>query len=145
MNLIKREGFFSPMLCNLHSDCFEPNYFNFGAETRNWSSTTPRVNISELDDHYQIDLAAPGYSKGDFNVEIDDGKMIVSAQLKESEEGGSYTTREFNSRSFSRTFFLPDTVNGDAVDAKYEAGILNIVVPKKDEMKKKPLRTIPIK
>ena len=101
----------------------------------------PAVNIKENEADYQIEVAAPGYKKNDFKIEVSDGVLSISAETKDekSEESDNYTRKEFSSSSFCRSFSLPDNVNDDMVNAKYEDGLLQLKLSKnnKAEAKKK--------
>lgn len=101
----------------------------------------PAVNIKEYKDTFEIEVAAPGLTKKDFKVKIENDLLMISAEItskkEEMEEG--YFRREFNYSSFNRSIALPESVNMDKkVEAHYENGILNIVLHKKDEFKVLP-------
>lgn len=95
---------------------------------------SPSVNISELDNQFKIELAAPGLDKGDFNVKVEEDHLIVSAKrennTEEKSDEGKFVRREFNYASFSKSFRLPDNVDTDAIQANYVNGILVLEVPK---------------
>jgi HSP20 family protein len=103
------------------------------------SRTTPRANVSRSDEGYIIELASPGFSRDDFQVNVENGTLTVTGTAYESAEEpqDSYTTREFTCTSFNRSWSLPDGVNVENLSASYEAGILNINIPVKDGQKKK--------
>ncbi len=106
---------------------------------------TPKVNIQENDDAFTIEVAAPGYRKEDFNVELDNNLLTISAVKEEKEESNKYSHYEFTYGSFKRSFTLPkDKVKASKIEAKYEDGILNILMPKKEEAKAQPKRLIDI-
>lgn len=109
-----------------------PNWFRTGFE-----SAVPSVNIKENGKEFHIELAAPGFTKGDFKISVEDNILTISAEKEEEkkEENERYTRKEFSFNSFSRSFTLPGTVNADKVDAKYTDGILNLSIPKKEEAK----------
>ena len=123
---------------------------SFGSEfMSNFNSgmTLPAVNVLEFDDKYLVEMAVPGFKKSDFNVNLDNKVLTISAELKhenEEEIKDSYTRKEFGYSSFQRTFTIPDTVDGDKILAKYEDGILKVALPKIEEAKKKPAKTIKI-
>lgn len=101
----------------------------------------PAVNIKEYKDTFEIEVAAPGLTKKDFKVKIENDLLMISAEItskkEEMEEG--YFRREFNYSSLNRSIALPESVNMDKkVEAHYENGILNIVLHKKDEFKVLP-------
>lgn len=112
----------------------------------NTGITLPKVNIKEEPDAFVVEMAVPGLKKSDFNIDIDNKILSISAELQEDsqnkEEG--YTRREFGYSSFKRTFTLPETVNDDKIEAKYNEGILFVKLPKKEEAKQKPPRNIEI-
>jgi HSP20 family protein len=104
----------------------------------NATSSTPAVNITETDDAFTLAFATPGLSKEDFNISIEDNKLIVSAEKEtKSEETveGKVTKREFNYSSFKRSFILNDQINQDGIKASYENGILHVELQKKEEAK----------
>jgi len=118
----------------------------------NWSSnwatvSTPAVNIIESNDDYRIELAAPSLKKEDFKVNLENDLLTISANKEETKEdkNESFTRREFSYSSFSRSFTLPETVNGEKISADYKEGILTILVPKHEVAKAKPAREIAIK
>ena len=121
----------------------------------NSSTSRPAVNILEMDEAYQIQLAAPGLKKSDFAISIDKDQLIVKvAQLKNEDKAENeknedkcatkYTRREFNYQSFTRSFHLPKTVNRDEIKAEYLDGILNIGLTKKEEAMEKEPKVITI-
>lgn len=108
--------------------------------------TLPKVNIKENAEGFHLEMAVPGFKKKDFNISVEKEELIISAEIKSEKEEAeeNFTRREFGYGSFQRTFVLPETVNGDKIEAKYEDGILNISIPKKEEAKPKPARIIKI-
>lgn len=108
-------------------------------------NTVPAVNIVEHEDEYALSFAAPGMKKKDFHIELDNDTLIVSAEVKkEKEEKGKYARREFSYSSFERRFTLPDSADIKKIGATYEDGVLNIIVPKKEEAKVQAPRQIEI-
>lgn len=122
----------------------------FDWSNRNYSTTNttiPSVNIKESTDDFEVEVAAPGFGKSDFNIELDHDLLTISSNKKEENEAskdGNYTRREFSYQSFSRSFTLPNTANSEKIEAKYENGVLRVVIPKKEEAKPKPARQIAI-
>ena len=119
------------------------------------SSTAPAVNVIETDKEYKVEIAAPGLTRDDFKIDInEDNELTVSMEKKvekneESEKEGkkhTYLRREFSYSSFRQRMILPDNVNVDNSDAKMENGVLTIDIPKKtEEEKRKNMRQIDIK
>lgn len=112
----------------------------------NGNSREPAMNIKETADNFEIELAAPGFGKKDFNVTIDDGCINISAEKtsekKEKEE--NYTRREFSYNSFERSLKLPESVKEEEIKAKYNDGILSFKLAKKEEAKKRPPKVIEV-
>ena len=118
-------------------------------------STAPAVNVIETDKEYKVEIAAPGLTRDDFKIDInEDNELTVSMEKKvekneESEKEGkkhTYLRREFSYSSFRQRMILPDNVNVDNIDAKMENGVLTIDIPKKtEEEKRKNMRQIDIK
>lgn len=109
--------------------------------------TQPSVNVIETEDDFRIEVAAPGLTKEDFDVNIDKKVLTVSAETKQTETEGTekYTRREFSYSSFKRSFNLPDAVNEENIAAEYENGVLILSLPKREEAKPQPARQIEIK
>ena len=97
----------------------------------------PAVNIKENEAAFELELSVPGFRKEDFNLKLDNDLLTISAKLAEKTEEKTtdkFTRREFKNRSFSRTFTLSDTVLVEAINAKYDNGILSVVLPKNKEV-----------
>nr|WP_313884899.1 Hsp20/alpha crystallin family protein [uncultured Allomuricauda sp.] len=112
----------------------------------NTGMTLPKVNIRETADAFWVEMAVPGMKKSDFHIDLDNQLLSISTELKQEEESKeeNYTRREFGYSSFKRTFTLPESVDDSKINASYNDGILNIHLPKKEEAKQKPARTIKI-
>lgn len=110
--------------------------------------TMPAVNISETNDEFSIELAAPGYKKEDFRINLDKNVLTVSVEhreKKEEKEDKKMLRCEYRYNAFSRAFTLPDSANSDKISAGYSEGVLTVVIPKHDTAKTKPAREISIK
>lgn len=112
----------------------------------NGKTTEPALNIKETDDKFEIELAAPGFAKKDFEITIEDGCLNISAEKSTSEEEKeeNYTRREFSYNAFERSLQLPESVKEEAIKAKYKEGILSFDLLKKEELKKKPPKKVEI-
>ena len=101
--------------------------------------SSPSVNIVEHDSHYMLDLAAPGLTKQDFNISIEQDHLVISAEKKSEKEEteGRFTRREFSYGSFKRSFHLDDKINREGITAAYEDGVLKVTLPKKEEAAQK--------
>ena len=110
-------------------------------------ASMPSVNVQQIEGGFSIELAAPGLAKEDFNISIDKNRLVISVErTRENDETTpTFTRREFNYDKFARSFFLPKTIDRDAISAAYESGILNVTLPKKEEVvKQEKVRTIAI-
>lgn len=100
----------------------------------------PTANITETSKEYKLELAAPGLERKDFNVEVDNRVLKISAEKEEEkkEKDGEYSRREYSFNSFSRSFTLPEDIKEGSIDAKYENGVLKVLIPKVKETPAKP-------
>ena len=136
-----------PTLSNWLDDIFNRDLIP-SAFTSNFNTgiTLPKVNIKETANDFAVEMAVPGLKKSDFQIDIDNQVLSISTETKEDNEHKeeNYTRREFGYSSFKRTFTLPESVNADKINASYNEGILSILLPKKEEAKQKPARSIKI-
>ena len=110
------------------------------------NATAPAINVFETEKEYKVELAAPGMTKEDFNVHIDEENNLVISMEKKTEskeEGnkdekreGRYLRREFSYSKFQQTMILPDDVDKEKISAQVENGVLNINLPKFTEQEK---------
>lgn len=123
-----------PVFNELFNDLFENS---LSTDFRRW--TSPAVNIVSYDDKYELHVAAPGLSKDDLKINIEGDRLTISGEKESSsnETKGNYTRREFHLNSFSRSFTLPEEVNVDAIEAKFENGMTVVSLPKHVEVKVK--------
>ncbi len=149
--LMKRNNGLSllPELPTFLNDPLVRDWFNWsGNRGEQEASTLPSVNICEHTDSYELTVAAPGMSKNDFKVELEDNRLIISGERKheqEQKQGSNYLRKEFNYQSFVRSFTLAEKqVNREKIEAKYIDGILHINIPKTAEAKTKPARIIQV-
>ena len=148
MSLIKRNENY-PAWSNFFNDFFNRDWMDW--TTHNFSDTNttiPSVNILESEESYEVDMAAPGLEKKDFKIELNQGVLTISSEKKmesETKKGRQYTRKEYSYQSFNRSFTMPHTAESEKISARYDNGILKVVIPKKEEAKTKPLKTIEIK
>ena len=129
---------------------FDTDLFDWTSKNYSKTNTTlPSVNVKENDNEFSIEVAAPGFDKTDFKIEVHNDVLTVSSEKQTEnetkDESERYTKREFSYQSFSRSFSLPLTADGDKVEAVYDKGILTVSIPKKEEAKPKAPRAIEIK
>lgn len=137
MSLIKFNGNSNSALSTGFNDVFD-SLFKDSFFSDRMMSRVPAVNISETEDHYQIEMAAPGMSKEDFDIKLDRNMLTISAeqQSQDVQKNKQYNKREFSYTSFVRSFALPETADDAQIEATYTDGVLNIQVAKKEEVKK---------
>ena len=141
MNLVRRHT--NPLFPSLLDEFFGTSFPVTSATSR----TVPSVNVSETDTSFEVAIAAPGKTRKDFNVELDDHVLTVSSETSHEDQQSSaqYTRKEFSYDSFQRSFRLPDTIDTAGIKAKYDNGILNIALPKLKEAIPEPKKQIEIK
>ncbi|MEO6189288.1 MAG: HSP20 family small heat-shock protein [Saprospiraceae bacterium] len=102
-----------------------------------WQNNFPAVNIMENENNFSIDMAAPGLQKHDFKINVENNKLHVSVNLEQSEEKkeDAYFRKEFNFKSFKRSFQLPEHADTSKISAAYNNGVLNISIQKKEIIK----------
>lgn len=132
-----------PELSNIMNNYFDRSPLIDNSFT---NATQPPVNIYETDGDFQIELAAPGYSKTDFTLEVNNNILTVAAKKENASAEGLVTRKQqFNFESFERSFHLPKNAIDDAnINASYVDGILKITLLKKEEVKPKPARMIEV-
>jgi len=122
-------------------DLFRPTFSTTGV-------STPAVNVIETNDDFRLEMVAPGMNKENFNIELKNQILTISYDHDDNREGlkrdWNYRTREYNYHSFARSFSLPETVESERIKANYKDGIMNVIIPKKEESKRKPVRQIKI-
>jgi len=123
-----------------NNDLF-PKFFDNGLRTN-----LPAVNIIESKDDYKIEVAAPGLNKDDFKINLENNVLTVSSEKEEKNEDNNekIMRKEFSYYSFTRSFTLPLTVNAEKIRATHKDGVLQVIIPKKEEAKEKPAREIKV-
>ena len=121
------DDFFKPW-----NNWFENDFFN----TR--IMTVPAVNIVDNKDDFIVSLAVPGMKKDDFSIDVEGNMITISCEKEEKKEDkdAKFTRKEYNYSSFTRSFTLPDEILKDKIEARYEDGVLKLMLPKKEEAKK---------
>ena len=113
---------------------FFTDFFEGNALTR-FNGATPAMNVREDDKAYNLELAAPGMCKQDFDVHISkDGNLVIEMEKKcgdkECHKEGKYIRKEFSYSKFHQTLVLPDNADKDGVEASVENGVLHVRIPK---------------
>lgn len=142
MSLVRRTGGVYPSFIEDFFDNGWPgqsNLFDTGTKI-------PAVNVIETDEKYEIHVAAPGKDKADFDVNVENNILSISAESihRGNDAHDNYAKQEFSFTSFKRTFSLPETVEQENIKANYDRGILKLTIPNKEEAHPKPRRRIEI-
>lgn len=148
MNLIKFNPF-APARHHNDLGSFVDDFFNTSIADfvgSDFVTSLPSVNIAETADNFKVELAAPGLEKSDFDINVEKNQLIISAKKEKKEEvtEDKFTRREFNYSSFSRSFKLTNKVDSTNISAKYENGVLEVTVPKKEKAKEQSAINIEI-
>jgi HSP20 family protein len=127
-------------------DFFNDTFFNNGHHYASGGST-PAVNVAEDEKEYRIEVALPGLSRKDVRINLEDDVLTISSEQKENkaDQKNNYVRREFRHAAFKRSFELPETVDQDKIEAKHDAGVLIIRLPRKEEVLQKAPKQIEIK
>ena len=119
-----------PGVNNVFDSIFNDTFFSDRMMSR-----VPAVNVSESEDHYLLELAAPGLRKEDFKLSIE--RDLLTITVEQSAENQSqertFSKREFSYSSFVRSFMLPDAADESGIEARYECGVLSVHIPKREE------------
>ena len=128
---------------------FDKDFFDTEVFPTRLGVNVPSVNIKETSKGYTLEVAAPGLERKDFNVEVENHTLTISAKKEEKKEekkeDEGYSRKEYSYNSFSRSFALPENVKEGDIDARYENGILMVLVPKVKETPVKPAQKIVVK
>ena len=149
MSIIKRNGTSLGSFPTFFNDFVTKDLWNWGMENNSSTGTTiPAVNIKENNENFVVEMAAPGMKKDDFKVELNGNTLTITSDKnfeEESKEGERYMRKEFSYQSFTRVFTLSkDVVDAEKIEARYENGLLQLLIPKKEEVKQRGPRLIQI-
>lgn len=129
-------------------DMFNTDWLGGTTKVNSIGTSIPAVNIMETEESFNVEVAAPGMTKDDFNIELDNDVLTISSENKKesetSDKEGRFTRKEFSYNSFKRAFSLPDSVDSTKISASYNNGVLEIALPKKEEAKVQAKRLIDI-
>ena len=127
----KRETGF-PLL----SDFFGDEFFNLKNSISDWS---PAVNVVENEDSFDVEVAAPGIRKDEFELSVENGVLTIKGknEKEEEEKKKNYTRKEFSSRSFIKSLTLPENTDKESIKAKHEDGVLKITFKKSPQVENK--------
>jgi len=128
------EGTFNNLVDDLFFELpvFIKNEFNNGTR-----KTFIPVNVKETEKTYQLEVVAPGFEKTDFVINLDQDLLTISVEKKDevNKENEKQIRREYNFRSFKRSFTLDDKIDATNIEASYVNGVLTLNLPKKETVK----------
>ena len=146
MNLIKRNP--ENWLPSVLDDMFKNDWLGGTTGVNRVGTSIPAVNIQETEDNFIVEVAAPGKSREDFQIELDNDMLTISSEDRRENEvqenNGKYTRKEFSYSTFKRSFSLPESVDNEKIGSSYKNGVLEINLPKREEAKTQPKRMIEI-
>jgi HSP20 family protein len=129
---------YRPTSFNQFIDQFFNDEFSGGRMAKKF---TPKVDIAETDQSFEIQLQLPGMPKDQIDIAIEKNQIIVSGERKieKNDAGKKFNSIESHFGAFSRAFTLPEAINRDKIEAHHTHGILTIQIPKdvKKMVKKK--------
>ena len=97
----------------------------------------PAINVKETEHEYKLSIAVPGLEKDDFDIQLHQGMLTISAEKEENKNSNDkYNRREYNYSSWTRSFSLPEDAVDGKISAEYKNGELKIEVPRNGEKKK---------
>lgn len=107
--------------------------------------TAPAINVKESDNEYDVELAAPGATKEDFKVNVDnDGNLVIKMEHKDEKKNEDkkehYLRREFSYSNYEQALSLPEDVDRSGINAKVENGVLHVVLPRTKKAEKETKR-----
>mgnify|MGYP001445169818 FL=1 len=134
---------------NLITHNTEPVFFEdfinnlFGSNIYN---DIPPYNIVDNDKEFLIEFSVPGFDKKDFLLEVEENNLKVSKlSSKDNKPENNFFKRQFNYSQFEKNFTIPEEVNIEKINSKYENGILKIFLPKIKEFKQTKIKSIQVK
>ena len=121
-----------PGFNDVFESIFNDTFFNDRMVTR-----VPAVNISESENNYHVELAAPGLKKEDFKLNLERNQLTISVEQSADHQDNqkNYSKREYSYSSFVRSFTLPESADDSQINATYTDGILRIDIAKREEAK----------
>ncbi len=133
-------------LDNEFNDMFSDDWF---PTVSHRSLTAPAINVKETDKDYELELAAPGSTKEDFQVNLDkDGNLVIKMEHKNEKKDENkkehYLRREFSYSNYQQALSLPDDVEKDKISAKVEHGVLHVIMPRAAQVKKDDTKKIDV-
>ena len=136
MSLVKFNDKRNSALLPGFNDVFE-SFFNEAFLSDRMVNRVPAVNISETEENYHIELAAPGLKKEDFKLDLDRNTLSVSVEVSSDQKTDqkNYSKREYSYSSFVRSFTLPESADNSNVNASYNDGVLRVDIAKREEAK----------
>ena len=134
MTLVKVNNPLSRSFDGMMKEIFNDFPTAFGKTFREDVLQFPPVNIIEKAAAYELEIAAPGFDKADFNVKLEGNMLSISTEKtnEKTETEHKVVRKEFSYKSFKRSFTLDEKIDAENIQAKYENGVLKLELPKKE-------------
>ncbi|WCT14454.1 Hsp20/alpha crystallin family protein [Mucilaginibacter jinjuensis] len=128
----KRPNSLMPGVNEIFESIFDDTFFSDRMIAR-----VPAVNISETENSYHVELAAPGLKKEDFKLNLEQNNLAIAVDqaAEQNDNQKNYTKREYSYSSFVRSFTLPEGADHSNIEASYTDGVLKIDIAKREEAK----------
>lgn len=128
----RNNGSLMPVFNDVFDPIFNETFFNDRLTSR-----VPAANISETEDHFHVELAAPGLKKKDIKLNLDRNVLSISAEQRteNGDQQKNYSKREFSYASWVRSFTLPESADAENIEAAYTDGVLKVDIAKREEAK----------
>lgn len=104
--------------------------------------TFPKINVSETDKTYDLEIAVAGFDKDGIEMELKDNTFYIKGEFKNEAEDKKYLRREISYRSFRRAVRFPEKINSEAVDCSFDNGIIKCTVEKQTAKKDSPVKIL---
>lgn len=137
MTLVKVNNPMTKSFDGLMNEFFNEFPSTFSKTIREDVFNFPPVNILDRTNSYQLEIAAPGFEKADFSIQVEGNLLTVSASKKQEvkNENDKVIKKQFSSKAFKRSFNVDEKIDPTTIEAKYENGILVVQLPKREEVK----------
>ena len=117
---------------------FVDNFFDDYDDSKNrryvqQTASVMKTDIKETDSSYEIEIELPGFDKNDVKAQLNNGYLVISAsktENKDEQEGKKYLRRERYTGSCSRSFYVGDELRQEDIKARFDKGVLTLIVPK---------------
>lgn len=141
MSLIKYSRPSTDLFSRRFNDIVDEMFSTSNGMNYRQDSFMPNVDVAESETNFEISAQLPGLKKDAISINLENGRLTISGERKfeNEEEGKNYHRVESSFGTFSRSFYLPDSIDEDSIKATYTDGILNITIDKREEKIKRQI------